>query len=194
MTPVVRDELLSLGAYEEIREHFRARVIALKQNRRISLGNHLTLVFENRDTVLFQIQEMLRTERITDEHAIAHELATYNELMPDTGDLSATLFIEYEDKQERARMLSELTALRHRLALHIGKRAVLARFLTQPGEEEDRIPAVCYIRFALGLDAATEMSDITVSAKLRSTVPAYTIETPLPRSLRIELARDLLDR
>ena len=98
MKKVKRDELLDLGAYEQIRERFRAAVIEEKRNRRFSVSDELSIVFENHTTVLFQIQEMLRTERITREAPIQHELETYNELIPAPGELSATLFVEIADR------------------------------------------------------------------------------------------------
>src|SRR6187402_344807 len=101
MNPVDRSELLGLAAYEQIRERFRQRVIGLKKRRRIEVGRHMSLVFENHDTVLLQVQEMLRTERISDERAIEHELSTYNELIPAPGGVSCTLFIEYDDPKLR---------------------------------------------------------------------------------------------
>ena len=88
MRPIQRNEVLPLGVYEGIRPHFRARVIEEKKARRFSLGPHISGVFENRDTVLLQIQEMLRTERITREDAILHEIETYNELIPSGAEVS----------------------------------------------------------------------------------------------------------
>ncbi len=82
---------------------FAARILALKRPRYVALGPNMTVLFENHDTVLFQIQEMLRTERITAEKAILHELETYNELVPSDRELSATIFIEYPDRDERER-------------------------------------------------------------------------------------------
>jgi len=117
---VDRSELLGLGPYEDIRERFRARVIALKARRRLQVGPHMSLVFENHDTVLLQVQEMLRTERISDERSIAHELETYNELIPGAGSLCATLFIEYDDPAERSKMLARLASLRDQVALQVG--------------------------------------------------------------------------
>ena len=104
MKAVERKEVLELGEYEEVREHFRRRVIELKRLRRVPLGGSLTVLFENRDTVLYQIQEMIRTERITREDAILHELETYNELLPGQDELSATIFIEFPERVERERV------------------------------------------------------------------------------------------
>src|SRR6185295_2320022 len=93
MKKVKRDELLDLGAYEQIRAHFRAAVIEQKKRRRFQPTDELSIVFENHDTALLQIQEMLRTERITREEAVQHEIDTYNDLIPAPGELSATLFV-----------------------------------------------------------------------------------------------------
>src|SRR5687768_16432109 len=98
MKPITRDELLELGAYEKLRDAFLRSVLERKKARYVKLGENMTALFENRDTVLLQIQEMLRTERITQEAAIAHELETYNELVPGERELSVTLFIEYEER------------------------------------------------------------------------------------------------
>src|SRR5436190_10149725 len=150
MKHVDRSELLALGAYEQIRDRFRARVIELKKRRRINIGPHMSLVFENHDTVLLQIQEMLRTERISDERAIAHELETYNELIPAQGGLSGSLYIEYDDATERREMLERFASLREQLHLVIGGQNVTARFATHFGEEMERLPAVNYVTFAVG--------------------------------------------
>ena len=90
MERIRADDVLDLVAYEKARDTMLARIIQLKTRRRISLGDNLTLLFENRDTVLFQIQEMVRTERIVKEEAVAQEVETYNALIPDPGELSAT--------------------------------------------------------------------------------------------------------
>jgi len=93
MRPIQRDEVLPIGEYETLRERFRSRIIEEKRPRRVRVGEHISVVFENRDSVLYQIQEMVRTERITSEHAILHEIETYNDLIPGEGQLSLTLFV-----------------------------------------------------------------------------------------------------
>src|SRR6478752_9291666 len=108
MSLVTRGELLNLAEYEQVREPFRRRIVALKQARRVALATNMTVLFENHDTALFQIQEMLRTERISAEKAVLHELETYNELVPRGRELSATIFIEYPERELRERMLVAL--------------------------------------------------------------------------------------
>ena len=191
MNKVERSEILALGPYEQIRERFRDRVIALKRHRRVSLGSHMSLVFENHDTMLLQVQEILRTERISDESGIAHEIATYNELIPDPGALSATLFIEYEDEAERTRMLGRFASLRQHIHLDFGSHRATAKFGTHFGEESDRIPAVNYLTFGVSAPAAAMLRDPSASIALIADHPDYAVSFALPPALREQLARDL---
>jgi hypothetical protein len=189
--PVERSELLGLGAYEQIRDQFRNRMIEAKRTRRVLLGPNMSMVFENHDTVLLQIQEMLRTERITDERAIAHEISTYNELIPPAGGLSATHFIEYDDKAERTVMLAKFSTLRDKLHLTLDGQRFTARFATHFGEEPDRIPAVNYLSFDVGVERAASLLDPAVRASLLVDHPDYRHEVELSAALRRELAHDL---
>jgi hypothetical protein len=191
MKRVDRSELLGLGPYEQIRERFRDRVIAAKARRRAQLGPNMSMVFENHDTVLWQIQEMLRTERISDERAIAHELETYNELIPAEGALSATLFIEYDDAIERRKMLASFASLREQIHLCVGGGKSTARFSTHFGEELDRLPAVNYLMFQVGVDTAAILHDPSQPTVLEISHPTYPLRWDLPGTLREELARDL---
>ena len=191
MKKVERQELLDLGAYEQVRPHFRGRVIEHKRHRRVSVGEHMTFVFENHDTVLLQIQEMLRTERITDERAIAHELETYNELVPTPGNLSATQLIEYDDSDERARMLERFASLRTAVQLRIGDDVFVARFATHFGEEMERLPAVNYLSFEVGTQHAARLLDPSVAVRVEITHPDYPMSVELDRATRAELAADL---
>ena len=193
MKKIERGEILDLAAYEGVREQFRERIIRLKKNRRVTVGGNMTFIFENRDTVLFQIQEMLRTERITKEAAIAHEVDTYNDLIPDAGELSATLMIEYDDPQERRRMLDSLTALSEQVFFVLGEHEARAVFRPLPGEEPDRIPAVNYVRFPVGADGATGLLDPGARAAIEIRHRAYQASTELPRPVRQELASDFED-
>ena len=134
MRAIERSEILGLGDYEMIRPHFRARVIAEKKPRRVELGEHIAAVFENRDSVLLQIQEMLRTERITAEPAILHEISTYNELVPGPRQLSVTMFVQIPDRALRDRLLVEWAGLEDALAVEVeGERFAAAGPTAQPG-------------------------------------------------------------
>lgn len=110
--PISRKDLLSLADYERERAERVARVIALKERRRVEVGPWVSLVFENRQTVLHQIHEMLRIERITDPAAIDHEIETFEDLLPRDGELSATMFIEISDAAQRSAALSRLGSTR----------------------------------------------------------------------------------
>jgi hypothetical protein len=189
MKPIERSELLDLGAYEGIREHFRARVIAEKKPRYVSLGGNITVLFENRDSVLFQVQEMLRTERITAEKAIAHELETYNELLPAENEISATVFIEYPEREERERMLETLAGIEDKFYLTIaGER----QGITPDPRSTDatRTLAVHYMKFKLTDSARSALVAGTGTPTLGVDHPAYRAEVVLGKATLQSLRDD----
>lgn len=190
MQKIERSEILPIGEYETIRERFRARVIQEKKARRVRLCDILSLTFENRDTVLMQIQEMTRTERITSEDGIRHEIDTYNELVPGDGELSITLYVEIPEKTERLSKLVDLCGLEDHVALEIdGERspAVGKRL----GDAMGRTTAVHYLKFLLS-DRARE-GLLSEKAKVLMTVnhPALTASVELGPETRRSLAGDL---
>lgn len=183
MKRVERSELLDLGAYEQVRDRFRARVQSVKEPRRIALGPNMTVLFENHDSVLFQVQEMLRTERITSEKAIQHELDTYNELIPGDAELSATVFIEYPDRDERDRMLVALAGVEDDFYLLAGgeRSAVVP---DSRGTDTTRTMAVQYVKFPLSPAAVAAIRGRAAPVLLGVSHPAYTAEVELgPRAL-----------
>lgn len=169
MNKVTRGEVLGLAEYEQIRDRFRTRMIAEKKARRLALGPELTVVFENHDTVLLQIQEMLRTERITREGAVQHEIDTYNELVPEANELSATIFVEIPDNATRDRRLIEMAGLEPTFAFVVGERSFPCRNETR-GVMPDRTTAVHYVKFPLDADA--------VAALKRGAEAAITVRHP----------------
>lgn len=171
MRKVERGELLPLHEYEVIRDRFRARVIEHKRARRVALGPHMSAVFEDRDTVLHQVQEMLRTERITREDAVVHELETYNELIPGHNELSLTLFVEIPDAALREQMLVELAGLEETFFVEVDGSRFAARSETR-GVIPGRTTAVHYAKVPLD-DAAV--------AKLRSGKGAWSVGASHPR-------------
>src|SRR5687768_18282803 len=120
MTKLTLDDIADLREYEREREAFRAHVIALKKRRRVALGPFLTLLFENRDTIRFQIQEMARAEKILSDEAIQTELDIYNPLIAERGSLAATLFIELTSKDELVEWLPKLVGIERSIELRIG--------------------------------------------------------------------------
>lgn len=198
MKPVERGEVLGIAAYEPIRDRFRARVIEEKKRRRVGLGPHATCVFENHDTVLLQIQEMIRTERISREESVLHEIATYNQLVPGDRELSATIMIEIDEREPREKFLVEAKGLERAFALVVdGERC--------PGKNEedrehsDRTTAVHYLKFPLGEKATRALTAVLgkerkaddVVVELVAEHPRYTARAVLPAAMVAELAQDL---
>lgn len=189
MKLVTRGELLDLEAYEGVRDRFRARIIAEKRVRYVALGENMTALFENRDSVLFQIQEMLRTERITQEKAIVHELETYNELVPGEAELSATIFVEYPDREERERMLTRLAGLERAFFLEAGgERAELVP--DERGTDSTRTMAVHYVKFRLTPKGERAVRSAEGPVVLGVDHPAYRVQTVLPRETLKSLSAD----
>jgi len=190
MRGVRRDEVLDLTGYEKIRESFLANTIALKKPRRIFVGDRLTFIFENRATVLFQIQEMLRAERAVKEERIADEIAVYNELVPGANELSATLMIEIPELKQIRAELDRLIGIDEHVFLDVAGESVRATF-DQKQFESDRISAVQYVRFPLGPTLACKFCDPTLPALLRVEHPNYRASTELSGDSRASLAADL---
>jgi hypothetical protein len=183
MRPIAVSEIKNLVEYELERETWRPQVIALKDRRRIRVGDHLTFLFENRDTVRYQIQEMLRIERIVKPAEVAHEVETYNELIPAPGELSACLLIEYESPEERDVRLRELLGLEN----HVWLTAAKARFDDRQ-ISTDRISAVQYLKFPL---TPEQIAQFPSGAKLVIDHPHYQGEHLLSPQELTELSADL---
>jgi hypothetical protein len=191
MQPLTIQDIQNLHEYELARGDTRQRVIDLKKRRRVALGPLMTLVFENRDTVRFQIQEMLRAERIVRPEKVQEEIDVYNELLPERGQVAATLFIEVSDPAAVQSTLDGFVGLDEpgRLVLALGGRPFPALFA--PGQSrEDRISAVHYIRFSLGGDGARLLAE-GLPAVLKVDHGGYRAEAVLPKETVEELRRDL---
>ena len=190
MNPLTEKDLWPLPVYERVRDEFRREVIAAKQHRRVALGPVMTLIFENRLTVKFQVQEILRTERISSPEGIAEELVGFNDLLPGPGELSATLMIELRGAEEAvAAELQRLTGFSRHLHLELGFRRIPARF--EEGRDDGRrISAVQYLRFPVG-DAARALADLAQPAALVADHPSYSHRAPLSDDVRRSLAADL---
>jgi hypothetical protein len=184
MRPVGRDEIVDYATYEERREALRRAVLAAKDARRVHFGAHFTLLFENRLTVRYQIQEMMRVERIVREADVQHEIDTYNELLGGPGELGCTLLIEIDDPAERSAKLSAWHGLPTHIYLGLpdGRRVYAAMDARQ--EDERRISAVHYLKFALG-------GAVPVAAGLD--YPGLEAEVPLDARQRAALHEDLAE-
>jgi len=188
-----RGSLMSLEAYARERASFRAKVIEHKKHRSVALGEHLTLLFEDELTIRYQVQEMLRIERIFEEDGIRHELDAYNPLVPDGANWKATMLIEYPDAEERRQMLARLKGIENRVWVKIGgdERIYAIADEDLERENEEKTSSVHFLRFELGPTAGARLRE---GAALAMGVdhPAYqsTLD-PVPPETRAALTRDL---
>jgi hypothetical protein len=192
--PLTLDDIADARAYEREREAFRQHIIGIKKLRRVSVGPLVTFVFENRDTIRFQIQEMARAERLHTDAAIQQELDTYNALVPAPGHLSATLFIELRSREAMEEWLPRLVGVEHSVELLIGEDAVPIR--SEVEEEhaaqltrEDVTAAVHYVRFHLTPDQI--MRFVAGPVVLAVNHPSYWEGTHLSDETRASLFEDL---
>jgi hypothetical protein len=192
MKRVALDEIAVPASYAALRAAHREAVIAHKRDRRLPVGDRVTLVFEDRETLRFQIQEMVWIERIHDPVRIQEEIDVYNELVPGGDELTATLFVEITDVAEIRPELDRLIGIDEHVALVLDGEVVRARFDPKQLEEE-RISAVQYIRFPLAPALAERLADAGRPASLRIDHPNYRCEAPLPPALRRSLCRTLAD-
>jgi hypothetical protein len=164
MQKLTTDDLLSLERYHKERPRMRAEVLAHKRHRQAPIGPNVTLYFEDRLTMRYQVQEMLRAERIFESEAIAEELEAYNPLIPDGTNLKATMMIEYPDIAERRAALERLKGVENRVYLEVG---TLGRVFAHADEDlersdETKTSAVHFLRFEL---------DVAMRAALKSGAP-----------------------
>ena len=186
-----RTDLLSLEAYARQRGEFRARVLAHKKQRTVHLGGHLTLIFEDRLTVQYQVQEMLRVERIFEAAGIQEDLDAYNPLIPDGHNLKATLMVEFPDEEQRRVELVRLRKIEHAIELtvegHVPVVAVADEDMDRSNDE--KTAAVHFLRFELDPAMIGDWHD-GKPVTLASTLPAMPARTALTSAQRDTLAAD----
>ena len=193
MPAITRDSLMTLEQYARERPAFRARVLAHKRNRSLALGDHLTLIFEDELTIRYQIQEMLRIEKIFEENGINGELDAYNPLVPDGSNFKATMLIEYPDVEERRRMLARLKGIEDRIWVRVEGcepvRAIADEDLER--ENEEKTSAVHFLRFELTAEMKSRLKQGAALA-VGADHPNYAAEVPaVPENLRQSLLADL---
>jgi hypothetical protein len=189
---IKREELLSLEAYARSRNDFRTQVIAHKKLRTVHLGEHLTLQFEDALLIRYQIQEMLRIERIFEEAGIQGELDAYNPLVPDGGNWKASMFIEYPDADERRRMLARLKGVERRVWVQVGAAARVHAVADEDLEREndEKTSAVHFLRFELDPAMRAELRR-GAALKIGVDHPAYQATLTVSPEVRASLAGDL---
>lgn len=182
MARVERDEVLDYQTWSDRREERLPEVLEAKALRRVHLGEHLTLLFENHTTILYQIQEMMRVERIVRERDIQHEIRTYNQLLGGLGELGATLLIEIDDPELRDRRLREWLDLPGKLYLELEDGRRVRGRLDEAQSDGERLSSVQYMRFDTGGD---------VPVALGCDHPTYREVVQLEERTRAALAADL---
>lgn len=191
MHKLTRADLLSLETYAQQRGEFRTRVMAHKKQRTVHLGEHLTLIFEDRLSIQYQVQEMLRIERIFEAGGIQDELDAYNPLVPDGSNLKATMLIEYADVEQRKRELVRLRHIEHAIALGVHGHAAVDAIADEDMERsnDEKTAAVHFLRFEL---SPAMIADWRAGAAvtLASTLPAMPVDTTLTPGQSRALAAD----
>jgi hypothetical protein len=192
MNKLTPADLWKLEDYARERPAFRARVLAHKQARTIRLGAHLTLLFEDRLTVQYQVQEMLRIERIFEAAGIADELAAYNPLIPDGSNLKATLLIEYDDVEVRRRELERLRGIEHDIHLVVDGQPPIVAIADEDLERsnESKTSAVHFLRFELP-PAAVPMFRAGAAARFMVEHTHYRAIVDIDHAQRSALLADL---
>ena len=193
MPGVERDSLMSLEAYARERHAFRARVIEHKKQRSVHLGAHVTLLFEDELTIRYQIQEMLRIERIFEEAGIRGELDVYNPLVPEGSNLKATMMIEYPDAAERQRELARLKGVEDRVWVQAAGCARVYAIADEDlkRENDEKTSAVHFLRFELDAQMRKVLRD---GAGLTMGVdhPQYQASVEVAAEIRAALVADLV--
>ena len=192
MPQISPDSLMSLEVYAKARPEFRARVIAHKKDRTVQLGENVTLIFEDELTIRYQVQEMLRVERIFEEEGILDELGAYNPLVPDGSNWKATMMIEYPDENERRSRLAELIGVEDRVWVQVAGCDRVHAIADEDLERENaqKTSSVHFLRFEL---TAAMVATLRSGAALDMGVdhPNYSAATRINDAMRASLIADL---
>ena len=193
MPKIQPDSLMTLEAYARNRKEFRAKVMAHKKDRSVALGDHVTLIFEDELTIRYQVQEMLRIERIFEQEGIQGELEAYNPLIPDGRNFKATMMIEYPDVDERKHALARLKGIEDRVWVQVEDcekvHAIADEDLER--ETEEKTSSVHFLRFELTDEMAASLK-YGVGLGIGVDHPAYSAEiAALPSNIRKSLVNDL---
>jgi hypothetical protein len=193
MKKLTVDDIVDHRAYEKQRDEFRAHIINMKRRRRIPVGDLVTIVFENTATMRWQVQEMARAERMLTDDAIADQVATYNELIPNLGELSATLFVELTDDAKLREWLPKLVNIQHDVRFDLAD----GSHVDAVPEDEERLTrdditaTVHYLKFPFTL----AQRELLASGPARIVIdhPEYHAVAELTDEQRAELARDFTE-
>jgi len=193
MGRITADSLMTLEAYVKVRCEFRERMIAHKKNRKVHLGEDVTLIFEDELTVRYQIQEMLRAEKVFEEAGILDELDAYGPLVPDGSNWKATMMIEFSDPVERGVKLKELIGIEDRVYVKVGDYEPVYAIADEDldRETEEKTSAVHFLRFELDRNRVAALRN-RAALSMSIDHPAYPVPTtPVPAGVRDSLVNDL---
>ena len=190
MKKLVRSDILGPAGWADVRDQRRRAVIELKKLRRVSIGPQVSLLFENRETMRVQVEEMCRAENLTSDDKIQDELEVYNAILPDDGQLGATLFIEMQSEVSMGRTLERLVGLQEHVWLVAGGHRIKAAF--DPDQfRTDRLAAVQYLKFPLTPEAAEALRKPGTAVAVAVDHPNYRHSAQLDEAQRAEMASDL---
>ena len=194
MYSINKDELLDIIEYEKVRNDYRKDIIAYKKNRRFTLGPNVTIIFENKKTLMFQIQEIMRAERLVHDRQIQEEIDVYTSIMPSEKELSATLFLEVTEEHKIRSVLDSFIglSLNNSVYFKIGYRTVYAAF-ESGREKEDNISSVHYIKFPFDQKAINGLKNNDLKLSLNINYNEYSYSHEILASSRISLQKDLSD-
>ncbi len=191
MKQISKNDILGLAEWERTRTVLRPIFIHEKERRRLAVGSHLTFLFENTATVWYQIEEMIRSERMTDQAAIEHEIETYNELIPARGEISATLLIEFAEARERDAALRRLVGIEKNLWLKLGDVRAPLKFDERQMSSE-RVSSVQFVRFQVGMDSEAFLKlALANQVAIQADHPNLGAEAKIAGDLAKSLAEDL---
>jgi hypothetical protein len=185
-------EILNIYEYEKVREQKRREIIEIKKKRRLFLGDLVHLVFENRETVWFQIQEMIRAERMVRDEEIQQEIDIYNELIPEKNQLSITMFIEIPDEQERKRLLPQLVGIHDHLWFHIGNKHSIRAVADEKSQRDyqyGKAAVVHFLKLNLTPEQVKDFAELPVRVEINH--PNYKATVEMPEEVKAELVKDL---
>lgn len=192
MKKIEYSEVLPYHEYLKVRKDFQEKIIKLKKNRRVQVGENITFVFENRETVLYQIQEMIRLEKMIDEKLIKNEIEVFNKLIPDDKELAATMLIEIFERQFIKPILNSLIGIQYnKVFLEFGGESIVPIF-DEENLPEGRMSAVQYLKFKFNPQQVKKFLDKKTSAWLRIRHPNYNAEAEIPENVRLSLIEDLV--
>ncbi len=191
MKKIELKDIIPYHEYLKVRKEFQQKIIKLKKNRRVQVGENITFVFENRETVLYQIQEMIRLEKMIDEAAILQEIEVFNNLIPNENELCATMLIEIFERQFIKPILNSLAGIQNEKIFLTFENEAISPIFFEENLPDGRISAVQYLKFKFSKTQVEKFFNPKIIGKITIDHPNYKAETIIPENVRISLMEDL---